>query len=55
MGYKPYEITELNTAATYQYVSQCSNRGTCDSTIGVCKCFKGYANDNCDTQNMLSQ
>merc|ERR1711977_809236 len=29
---------------TFQYVSQCSNRGTCNSSTGVCKCFKGYSN-----------
>merc|ERR1719146_285928 len=33
-----------------QDFSQCSNRGACDSSTGVCKCFKGYSNDNCDTQ-----
>merc|ERR1712167_387494 len=34
----------------------CANtdRGTCDSATGVCKCFKGYSNDNCDNQNMLA-
>lgn len=53
-GYVGSKVTESSTATTYQYVSQCSNRGSCDSSTGVCKCFKGYANDNCDTQNMLS-
>merc|ERR1719355_386626 len=24
------------------------------SATGLCKCFKGYSNDNCDTQNMLA-
>merc|ERR1712070_34986 len=54
MGYKPYEVTEAVGGTTYQYVSQCSTRGACDSSTGVCKCFKGYSNDNCDTQNMLA-
>merc|ERR1711907_766873 len=40
MGYKPYEVTEAVGGTTYQYVSQCSNRGACDSSTGVCKCFK---------------
>jgi hypothetical protein len=35
-------------------VSQCSNRGACDGSTGICACFKGYTNDNCDTQNMLA-
>jgi len=38
----------------YNYVAECSNRGVCDSTSGICQCFSGYTNDNCDTQNALS-
>jgi hypothetical protein len=52
MGYKPYKVTESVQGATYQYVSQCSNRGTCDNSRGICACYKGYSGDNCDTQNM---
>merc|ERR1711865_962786 len=52
--FTPTIVTESNVATTYQYVSQCSNRGTCDSTMGLCFCFMGYTNDNCDTQNMLA-
>ena len=53
-GYVGTLVTESDTAATFQYVSQCANRGTCDSSTGICKCFKGYSNDNCDNQNMLA-
>merc|ERR1711998_443668 len=53
-GYKPVIVTEAATQVTYQYVSQCSNRGSCDGSAGLCACFKGYTNDNCDTQNMLA-
>lgn len=42
------------TANTYSYVSECSGRGLCDTESGVCTCFKGYSNDNCDTQNIMS-
>ena len=53
-GYKGAIVTESASALTFQYVSQCSNRGTCDATTGICKCYKGYSNDNCDNQNMLA-
>jgi hypothetical protein len=29
----------------YEY---CSNRGICDFGSGVCDCFDGYTNSNCD-------
>merc|ERR1712100_916621 len=47
-------VTEAAAGTTYHYVAQCSNRGSCDAGTGLCKCFKGYSNDNCDTQNMLA-
>lgn len=28
---------------------ECSNRGNCDHTNGVCSCFPGFAGANCDT------
>jgi len=40
-------------ASTYTYVAPCSNRGICDNSAGVCSCFPGYTNDNCDTQSSL--
>jgi len=40
--------------STYNYVAECSNRGICDSTSGVCKCFPGYTNDDCSVQNSIS-
>merc|ERR1712146_314178 len=53
-GYSYSTITEDAAGTTYQYVAQCSNRCACDASTGLCKCFKGYSNDNCDTQNMLA-
>merc|ERR1711871_1867275 len=41
------------TTCTFTYVSQCSNRGLCNTDDALCECFKGYTNDNCDTQSSL--
>ena len=40
--------------SSYEYVAECSNRGLCDTDAGVCDCFPGYTNDNCDTQSSLA-
>jgi len=40
--------------STYNYVAQCSNRGLCDESSGLCQCFAGYTGDSCHEQNSLS-
>ena len=50
------QLLKFTPASTgnYEYVSMCSNRGLCNSDDGLCECFKGYTNDNCDTQSSLA-
>jgi len=52
-GFRIYKFHPA-AASTYEYVAQCSNRGLCDANSGVCNCFPGYGNDNCDEQNALA-
>lgn len=42
-----------NISHTYQYTSQCSNRGICNTFEGICECFFGYAGESCSEQNTV--
>merc|ERR1711918_96844 len=36
---------DLTDSTNFEYATQCSNRGTCDYSTGVCSCFTGYSNE----------
>lgn len=48
--YKMFESVK----SSYTYVSECSNRGVCDSEQGVCECFGGYSGLACETVSALA-
>merc|ERR1712216_886670 len=50
------QIVKFTPATTgpFTYVSPCSNRGLCNGDDALCERFKGYTNDNCDTQSSLA-
>merc|ERR1712054_363874 len=45
---------DVTDATSYEYVSECSGRGLCNGDSGLCECFAGYTNDNCDLQSALA-
>jgi hypothetical protein len=49
-----FKFTPATDGSSYTYVSECSNRGSCDRETGICACFKGYTSDNCSVQSALA-
>lgn len=36
----------------YEYIAECANRGICNHFEGTCDCFKGYAGNACEIQDL---
>lgn len=53
-SYSIYKFVPPSSDSIYNYVAQCSNRGICDTTTGLCTCFAGYTGDDCSKQNALA-
>jgi len=47
-----YKFTPGNTVS---WAAECSDRGVCDSSSGICKCFTGYTKDDCSVQSTLAK
>jgi len=52
---KLYKFTPPMNKIQNTYAAECSTRGVCNRDTGLCSCFAGYTNDNCDRQDALAE
>lgn len=43
-----------NADGGYRYAAPCSGRGVCNQENGLCECFAGFTDDNCNCINALA-
>jgi hypothetical protein len=48
-----FSVTDNSASVTLSESAVCSEHGVCDTTTGLCKCFHGYYNLNCNEQTVL--
>lgn len=51
--FKVYKFTPSSNT-TFEVVSECSNRGLCNTFEGICECFSGYSGAACQSQDTLA-
>jgi len=49
-----YKYTPPASPSRPDWAAQCSNRGICDTSTGICGCFPGYTGDDCSVLNALA-
>jgi len=47
------EEVALPSGSSYEENSECSERGVCDHTTGVCACYEGHSGEDCSQQTIF--
>ena len=52
--YKFYPPQGSNADGGYRFAAPCAGRGVCNTDNGLCECFAGFSDDNCNCINALA-